>query len=59
MSPFVMPPSTMRCLRSVFESSFMLSRISRVWKAFASSVARQMWAEVVYADRPVWQSRRG
>lgn len=52
VSPFVMPPSTMRCFRSVLESSFMLSRISRVWNAFASSVARQMCPGVVYAERP-------
>ena len=34
------------------ESSFMLSMIARVWKAFASSVASAMCAGVVYDDRP-------
>lgn len=51
-SPLVMPPSTLRCLRSVFESSFMLSMIARVWNALASSVARAMCAGVVYCDMP-------
>ena len=52
-SPFVIPPSTLRCLSSVLESSFMLSRIARVWKALASIAARAMCAGVVYEDNPV------
>ena len=52
LSPLVMPPSTFKCFKSVLESSFMLSRMARVWKAFASRVARAMWAGVVYDERP-------
>ena len=51
-SPFVIPPSTLRCSRSAFESSFMLSITARVWNAFASSVARAMCAGVVYDVMP-------
>lgn len=51
-SPFVIPPSTFRCCKSVPESSFMLSIIARVWKAFASRVARAMCEGLVYWDTP-------
>lgn len=47
-SPFVIPPSTFRCCKSVPESSFILSMIARVWKAFASRVARAMCEGLVY-----------
>lgn len=57
-SPLVIPPSTLRCLRSVLESSFILSNIALVWKALASIAARAICAGVVYDDSPVYNLDR-
>jgi hypothetical protein len=52
-SPFVIPPSTFRCFKSEPESNFILSMMARVWKAFASRVARAICEGLVYWDIPV------
>src|ERR1700722_16573395 len=53
-SPLVMPPSTLRHFRSVFESSFILSRTALVWKAFASSTAQARCQGLVHCDIPAF-----